>query len=53
MHEQGENEGTVIIPEIIYFYNSTKGGVDTLKELYQHTYIPEIIQMALMPFIIC
>lgn len=37
MHEIGDESNTTKLPEIIEFYNSTKGGVDTLDQLC-HTY---------------
>lgn len=37
MHEKGDEPNSTELPEIIQFYNSTKGGVDTLDQLC-HTY---------------
>lgn len=37
MHEKGDETNSVELPEIIEFYNSTKGGVDTLDQLC-HSY---------------
>lgn len=37
MHEKGDEPNSVHKPDIIEFYNSTKGGVDTLDQLC-HTY---------------
>lgn len=37
MHEKGDEPNSTELPEIIKFYNSTKGGVDTLDQLC-HTY---------------
>lgn len=37
MHDKGDEPNTTELPEIIRFYNSTKGGVDTLDQLC-HTY---------------
>lgn len=37
MHENGDQPNSTNLPEIIQFYNSTKGGVDTLDQLC-HTY---------------
>lgn len=33
MHDKGDETNTTTLPEIIQFYNSTKGGVDTLDQL--------------------
>lgn len=33
MHDKGDNKDSVKIPEIIHFYNETKGGVDTVDQL--------------------
>lgn len=37
MHEKSDEPNSTELPEIIQFYNSTKGGVDTLDQLC-HTY---------------